>query len=192
MALQLPTDTASLRLETKQYELFNKRLGNGIQRRVLTIGVSVAVPWVCLLLLLGVPLFSRFGPQFYILPPFILVYRAIRRDESGRMAVMGWYDKALITWQQRNARYAWLPRLSPESSGETSTRWPGSILGPENLYTQQTSRRHRAAVDPVPRGGRGTGEPGSVRGLREHQEGPVADGCGASRTERSRWGLCLG
>ena len=46
MALQLPTDTASLRLETKQYELFNKRLGNGIQRRVLTIGVAVAVPWV--------------------------------------------------------------------------------------------------------------------------------------------------
>ena len=40
MALQLPTDTASLRLETKQYELFNKRLGNGVQRRVLTIGAS--------------------------------------------------------------------------------------------------------------------------------------------------------
>ena len=95
MALQLPTDTASLRLETKQYELFNKRLGNGIQRRVLTIGVAVAVPWVTLLLLVGVPLFSRFGPQAYIVPPFILVYRAIRRDESGRMAVMAWYDKAL-------------------------------------------------------------------------------------------------
>ena len=49
MALQLPTDTASLRLETKQYELFNKRLGNGIQRRVLTVGAAVAVPWVSLL-----------------------------------------------------------------------------------------------------------------------------------------------
>jgi hypothetical protein len=95
VALQLPTDTSSLRLETKQYELFNKRLGNGIQRRALAIGVAVALPWVCLLLLVGVPLFSRFGPQVYIVPPFILVYRAIRRDESGRMAVMGWYDKAL-------------------------------------------------------------------------------------------------
>jgi len=95
MALQLPTDTASLRLETKQYELFNKRLGNGVHRRVLTIGLAVAGPWVSLLLLLGVPLFSRFGPQVYIVPPFILVYRAIRRDESGRMAVMSWYDKAL-------------------------------------------------------------------------------------------------
>jgi hypothetical protein len=49
MALQLPTDTSSLRLETKQYELFNKRLGNGIQRRVLTVGAAVAVPWVSLL-----------------------------------------------------------------------------------------------------------------------------------------------
>jgi hypothetical protein len=95
VALQLPTDTASLRLETKQYELFNKRLGNGIHRRVLTISVAVAVPWVSLLLLVGVPLFSRFGPQAYIVPPFILVYRAIRRDESGRMAAMGWYDNAL-------------------------------------------------------------------------------------------------
>ena len=95
MALQLPTDTASLRLETKQYELFNKRLGNGIHRRVLTISVSVSAPWVILLLLLGVPLFSRFGPQVYIVPPFIVVYRAIRKDESGRMAVMGWYDKVL-------------------------------------------------------------------------------------------------
>jgi hypothetical protein len=56
VALQLPTDTASLRLETKQYELFNKRLGNGIQRRVMTIGVAVAVPWV------EVPHLTRTGP----------------------------------------------------------------------------------------------------------------------------------
>src|SRR6476620_5044075 len=95
MALQLPTDTASLRLETKQYELFNKRLGNGIHRRVLTISLSVAAPWVILMLLVGVPLFSRFGPQAYIVPPFIVVYRATRKDESGRMVVMGWYDKIL-------------------------------------------------------------------------------------------------
>ena len=95
MALQLPTDTASTRLETKQYELFNKRLGNGIQRRVLTISAAVAAPWVTLLFLVGVPMLSRFGPQAYIVPPFVVVYRATRKDESGRMAVMGWYDKAL-------------------------------------------------------------------------------------------------
>ena len=119
MALQLPTDTASLRLETKQYELFNKRLGNGIQRRVLTIGVSVAVPWVCLLLLLGVPIFSRFGPQVYIVPPFILVYRAIRRDESGRMAVMGWYDKALARKPSRRhpTRNPLLPGVATAARG---------------------------------------------------------------------------
>lgn len=119
MALQLPTDTASLRLETKQYELFNKRLGNGVQRRVLTIGVSVAVPWVCLLLLLGVPLFSRFGPQVYIVPPFILVYRAIRRDESGRMAVMGWYDKALSRKPSRRLpiRNPLLPSVATAARG---------------------------------------------------------------------------
>ena len=119
MALQLPTDTASLRLETKQYELFNKRLGNGVQRRVLTIGVAVAVPWVTLLLLVGVPLFSRFGPQAYIVPPFILVYRAIRRDESGRMAVMAWYDKALAfkPSRRRSTRNPLLPGLTTKPRG---------------------------------------------------------------------------
>ena len=117
MALQLPTDTASLRLETKQYELFNKRLGNGIQRRALTIGVAVALPWVCLLLLVGVPLLSRFGPQVYIVPPFIAVYRAIRRDESGRMAVMGWYDKALTLKgsRRRPIRNPLLPGMATAS-----------------------------------------------------------------------------
>jgi hypothetical protein len=67
----------------------------------LTIGLTVALPWICLLFLVGVPLFSRFGPQVYIVPPFILVYRAIRRDESGRMAVMGWYDRALTLKRSR-------------------------------------------------------------------------------------------
>ena len=119
MALQLPTDTASLRLETKQYELFNKRLGNGIQRRVLTIGVAVALPWVILLLLVGVPLFSRFGPQAYIVPPFILVYRAIRRDESGRMAVMAWYDKARAykPSRRRPTRNPLLPAVATKQRG---------------------------------------------------------------------------
>jgi len=119
MALQLPTDTASLRLETKQYELFNKRLGNGVQRRVLTIDLSVALPWVCSLLLFGVPLFSRFGPQAYIVPPFILVYRAIRRDESGRMAVMAWYDKALAYKPSRRqaTRNPLLPGVATKARG---------------------------------------------------------------------------
>src|SRR6476469_10593432 len=119
MALQMPTDTASLRLETKQYELFNKRLGNGIQRRALTIGAAVTVPWVVLLLLVGVPLFSRFGPQAYIVPPFILVYRAIRRDESGRMAVMAWYDKALAFRPSRRhpVRNPLLPGVATKTRG---------------------------------------------------------------------------
>ena len=119
MALQLPTDTASLRLETKQYELFNKRLGNGIHRRVLTIGAAVAVPWVSLLVLMGVPMLSRFGPQAYLVPPFILVYRAIRRDESGRMAIMGWYDRALAhrPSRRRPTRNPLLPGAATATRG---------------------------------------------------------------------------
>jgi hypothetical protein len=59
---------------------------------------------VILLFLMGVPLLSRFGPQAYIVPPFIVVYRATRKDESGRMAVMGWYDKALARKPSRRLR----------------------------------------------------------------------------------------
>ena len=119
MALQLPTDTASTRLETKQYELFNKRLGNGVQRRVLTISAAVAAPWVVRLFLMGVPLLSRFGPQAYIVPPFIVVYRATRTDESGRMAVMGWYDKALARKPSRRQplRNPLLPRAVTAARG---------------------------------------------------------------------------
>ena len=119
MALQLPTDTASTRLETKQYELFNKRLGNGIQRRVLTISAAVAAPWVVLLFLMGVPLLSRFGPQAYIVPPFIVVYRATRKDESGRMAVMGWYDKVLARKpsRRRPVRNPVLPAVATAARG---------------------------------------------------------------------------
>ena|GEM_PF-2862302 len=119
MALQLPTDTASTRLDTKQYELFNKRLGNGIQRRVLTISAAVAAPWVILLLLMGVPLLSRFGPQAYIVPPFIVVYRATRKDESGRMAVMSWYDKALARRPSRHrpVRNPVLPEVATKARG---------------------------------------------------------------------------
>jgi hypothetical protein len=66
-----------------------------------------------------VPLFSRFGPQAYIVPPFILVYRAIRRDESGRMAVMGWYDKALSHKPSRrhSVRNPLLPGVSTKARG---------------------------------------------------------------------------
>ena len=84
---------------------------------------AVTVPWIGVLFLLGVPLFSRFGPQAYIVPPFILVYRAIRRDESGRMAVMAWYDKALAykPSRRRPTRNPLLPGVTTTRAGSRST-----------------------------------------------------------------------
>ena len=69
---------------------------------------------------MGVPMLSRFGPQAYLVPPFILVYRAIRRDESGRMAIMGWYDRALAhrPSRRRPTRNPLLPVVAtPGSNG---------------------------------------------------------------------------
>ena len=68
---------------------------------------------------MGVPMLSRFGPQAYLVPPFILVYRAIRRDESGRMAIMGWYDRVLAhrPSRRRPTRNPLLPVVATAARG---------------------------------------------------------------------------
>jgi hypothetical protein len=103
MALSLPTDTQHLRLETRQYELFNRPLGQGIVRRRLYLGVVVCLVWVALLLLVGVNPLSRLGPAVYIAPPFAIVYLGTRVGDDGRMAMMRWYDALLARLPGRRA-----------------------------------------------------------------------------------------
>lgn len=95
MGFQLPTDTQHLRLETRQYELFNRPLGQGIVRRRLYIGVAVFGAWCGLLLLIGLNPLSRLGPLLYGVPPFAFVYMGTRAGDDGRMAAMRWYDAVL-------------------------------------------------------------------------------------------------
>lgn len=92
MPLQLPTDTQHVRLETRQYELFNRPLGQGIARRKMAIGIVTAVAWWSILLLCGLSPFWRFGPMIYIVPVFLFVWRGTQKDESGRMQLLQWYD----------------------------------------------------------------------------------------------------
>jgi hypothetical protein len=63
MPLVLPTDTQHLQLETRQYELFNRPLGQGIVRRRLYVGAAVCVVWFAVLLVAGVNPLSRLGPR---------------------------------------------------------------------------------------------------------------------------------
>lgn len=104
MSFVLPTDTQHLRLETRQYELFNRPLGQGIVRRRLYVGIAVSVVWFVLLLILGVSPLSRLGPAVYVVPPFAVVYLGTRVGDDGRMVAMRWYDAVLARRPSRRRR----------------------------------------------------------------------------------------
>jgi hypothetical protein len=153
MPFTLPTDTQHLRLETRQYELFNRPLGQGIVRRRLYLGVVVCVVWVVLLLVVGVNPLSRLGPAAYIAPPFAIVYLGTRVGDDGRMALMRWYDALLARMPRRRAlirnpllsntddRAArlriepWMTELHPHSKAEAITP-----------LVNRRARRHRPAA----------------------------------------------
>ncbi|CRK59295.1 hypothetical protein [Alloactinosynnema sp. L-07] len=95
MPVQLPTDTSYLRLETRQYELFGRPLGQGIARRKLAAGGVFAILWSLALLVIGVDPLTRLGPMLYIGPIAGFVVLGTRTDDSGRMRLVAWYDRVL-------------------------------------------------------------------------------------------------
>jgi hypothetical protein len=101
MGLQLPTDTQHVSLETRQYELFGRPLGQGISRRTLLLALISGAIWFGLLAVLGVDPFMRFGAPLYLVPPSLFVINAGRVDDSGRMALMRGWDWLLATRAQR-------------------------------------------------------------------------------------------
>lgn len=101
MPMQLPTDTVHLQLETRQYELFNRPLGQGVSRRTLAVAAVVCGVWFALLIVLGISPVSRFGPTAYIVPPFVIVFFGTKRGEDGRMNLLLWYDAILARLPSR-------------------------------------------------------------------------------------------
>jgi hypothetical protein len=145
MPLPLPTDTQHLQLETRQYEMFNRPLGQGIPRRKLYLGVVVCVVWFTVVLLVGVNPLSRFGPMLFIVPPFATVYLGTRVGDDGRMAALRWYDALLARFPTRRRRIR--NPLLPASSSE-----PGLIQvdgGMTELYPHSTGRELRSLVAPA-------------------------------------------
>lgn len=92
MPMRLPTDTQHIRLRTRQFELFNRSLGQGIERRTMLIAAVTAGVWWLVLFIVGMPVLTRFSPLVYLVPPAFVVINGTRQDESGRMVLMGWYD----------------------------------------------------------------------------------------------------
>ncbi len=145
MPLPLPTDTQHLQLEARQYELFNRPLGQGIPRRKLYLGLVVCVIWFTLIVIIGVNPLSRFGPMVFIVPPFATVYLGTRVGDDGRMAALRWYDALLARFPTRRRRIR--NPLLPASSSE-----PGLIQlegGMTELHPHSTGRELIPLVAPA-------------------------------------------
>ena len=88
----LPTDTRHVRIESRQYEIFNFDLGEGIVRSRAVVAAIIVLGWVIIAAIAGVPLLSQFGPACYLGPPAVLAFFALRTDNGGRPAYALWWD----------------------------------------------------------------------------------------------------
>lgn len=104
MSYPLPTDTAHVRIESRQYRLLNIDLGEGVPRSSLKVGAMVIVPWVVLLWLFGVPLMPAAWLFVWALPPLLVTGRCVRRDASGRVGLAAILDAAAFRTQRHRHR----------------------------------------------------------------------------------------
>ncbi len=96
----MPTDTAHVRIESRQYRVFNFDLGEGIPRATMKVGLLFFAPWFALCWIVGLPLLG--GLVFWIAPPSVVTLRALSRDAGGRLRLRGWIDRVL--WWLRGSR----------------------------------------------------------------------------------------
>lgn len=108
--LTLHTDTAWVSVESRQYSLFGIDLGEGIPRRKFGVGALIVAVWVIPLLIIGVPLVSKFGPAAYAIVPVLTAFFALRSDQSGRPQYVLWLDWARF---QRRRHAPVIPRIGP-------------------------------------------------------------------------------
>ncbi|GLZ28147.1 hypothetical protein Lesp02_03370 [Lentzea sp. NBRC 105346] len=104
MPLRLPTDTQHINLRTRQFELWGRSLGQGIERQTLFIAGVAVVVWWLVLLVIGMPLLTRYSPLVYLVPPAAFVINGTRRDDTGRMVLVGWWDWVLARHPARRRR----------------------------------------------------------------------------------------
>lgn len=114
--LPLPTDTAHVRIESRQYRLLNLDLGEGVPRSTLKVAAMVIIPWSALLWLIGVPLLPGQWLFVWALPPLLLLGRCVRRDASGRVGLAGLLDAAAFRTQRSRHRILNAETTGPDES----------------------------------------------------------------------------
>ena len=144
MALQLPTDTQHVRLQTRQYELFNRPLGQGIERSKIWTAVGAGLVWFALLALIGINPLTKFGPLAYLGPVAGLVINGTRVGDDGRMIMLAWYD-ALLAKLPRRRKTITNPLLhTDDAANEVLTMQVTSAVGAQ--HTQKNRRRRQGAA----------------------------------------------
>ena len=95
----MPTDTVHVSMEGRQYRIFNFDLGEGVVRTKILVVAIIVVPWVALLLLIGVSPLGK-GMTFYTLVPAVVSWWALRVDAGGRPSYALAWDR-LRFWLRR-------------------------------------------------------------------------------------------
>lgn len=136
----LPTDTAHVRLESRQYKLFVD-LGEGFARWKGWVAAAIVLPYWSLLGLLGVsPLAGAGrGAMAYLFPAVLMVAAALRPDAGGRPRYALWLDQARFLARRRAPMLATpLAHVGPGRPFIISAEWVLLDLG--------RSRRLRASA----------------------------------------------
>lgn len=140
MTFPLPTDTRHVSIEGRQYRLFNKvDLGEGIPRTTALIVVLITIPWIVLMASLGVGI-SGTKLVFYLLPPAVLSFMALRKDGGGRPSYAKWLD--YVRWRMR--RHQQLIPLPGGSDGKNrsfvaSGQWV--VLDADTIKPRRTLKK---------------------------------------------------
>ena len=89
----LPTDTRHVKIRSRQYDLFNKDLGEGYERQKALVVAIIVGAWAVLMLIAGAPLLSSATVAIYVAPPALLSFFAVKEDAGGRPAYASWWDR---------------------------------------------------------------------------------------------------
>ncbi|GGM15962.1 hypothetical protein [Nakamurella endophytica] len=134
----LPSDTAHVRIEARQYNVGRFDLGEGVARRKLLVGAAIIVPcWLLLGVVFGVPVL-RYA-WAYIVPPALLALAALRPDAGGRPHYVLWLDRARYLARRQ------VPMLDSMAARERPGR-PFLVRAQWTVVDPAASRRLRRAA----------------------------------------------
>lgn len=95
MAMQGRTLTRHFHIETRQHEIFNYDLGEGIPRRMFVFGMCVTAAWVLILSpILGLP--NKYTFSIYAMPPVVFAYFGYQESntQARRRNITQWAIKS--------------------------------------------------------------------------------------------------